>query len=64
MFWDFDALGRLYANEGFYSFFKGNGISILRLFPYSGVKFFVFEGIKGKFEGHGRASHMQVLFAG
>ncbi|KAI8804172.1 mitochondrial carrier domain-containing protein [Cladochytrium replicatum] len=41
-----DTAKTIYANGGFASFFRGNGINILKIIPESSIKFLVFETSK------------------
>jgi hypothetical protein len=43
------AFATIYKEEGLRGFWKGNGVACLRLFPYSAVKFFVFDELKPLF---------------
>ena len=45
----FSAFGTIYREEGLKGFWKGNGVACLRLFPYSAVKFYVFDYLKPLF---------------
>ncbi len=48
----FECFQKKFAEEGFRTFFKGMGITILRSFPVNGVGFFAFEGSRKLFKGH------------
>lgn len=45
----FSAFGTIYKEEGIRGFWKGNAVACLRLFPYSAVKFYVFDELKPLF---------------
>ena len=45
----FSAFSTIYKEEGLRGFWKGNAVACLRLFPYSAVKFYVFDELKPLF---------------
>lgn len=46
-------------------FYKGNWISIVRLFPYSGCKFLAFEIMRSRLsDSRGKLSYLSLLIAG
>ena len=57
----------MWRNEGFYGFFKGNGVNVVRIAPFSAFEFFFYEFYKtmifSQNEG-GQVSNMAKLFCG
>ncbi|KAI8912283.1 mitochondrial carrier domain-containing protein [Powellomyces hirtus] len=54
---------RIYQQGGFLSFYRGNGINVLKIAPESGMKFFTFETMKtavAKVEGVNHADYISV----
>ncbi|KAI0793249.1 mitochondrial carrier domain-containing protein [Abortiporus biennis] len=47
------SLVRMWREEGFKGFMRGNGINCLRIVPYSAVQFTTYEQLKKFFTGHG-----------
>ncbi|KAF9467459.1 mitochondrial carrier domain-containing protein [Collybia nuda] len=47
------SLGRMWSEEGFRGFMRGNGINCLRIVPYSAVQFTTYEQLKKFFTKHG-----------
>ncbi|KAF5344151.1 hypothetical protein D9758_008886 [Tetrapyrgos nigripes] len=43
------AIARIYAEGGFLSFWTGNGLSVVKIFPESAIKFFTYESSKRMF---------------
>ena len=41
----------MYRKEGVLSFFKGNGVNVVRIAPFSGFEFFFYEFYKGHIFG-------------
>ena len=39
----FDAIGRIYMEGGIRAFWVGNGLSVVKIFPESAIKFFSYE---------------------
>ena len=40
------AMGKIFREEGFLSFWKGNGVNVVRIFPYSASQFMAHEQVK------------------
>ena len=38
----------MWKHEGFYGFFKGNGVNVVRVAPFSAFEFFFYEFYKSK----------------
>ena len=36
----------MWRNEGFYGFFKGNGVNVVRIAPFSALEFFFYDFYK------------------
>ncbi|KAJ7647361.1 mitochondrial carrier domain-containing protein [Roridomyces roridus] len=49
----FRSLVRMWKEEGFRGYLRGNGINCLRIFPYSAVQFTTYEQLKKWFSSHG-----------
>ncbi len=60
----FEGLASIYRTEGYRGFYKGNGAQMLRVFPYAGVQFFVYEHAKQVLPGIIGESKVTSLFAG
>jgi len=55
----------IYAREGFWAFWKGNGIACIRLFPYNAIQFSSFNQMKlALSDDHGRLSIINSMIAG
>ncbi|ESP04634.1 hypothetical protein LOTGIDRAFT_135819 [Lottia gigantea] len=55
----------IYRKEGFLGFYKGNGVQMIRIFPYSGIQFFINERCKIIFNRHTRSHpHINRIAAG
>ena len=61
------SLNHMYKTEGFSGFFKGNGLTILKIAPFSAIEFYCYELYKSNLfpglEKH-QLSYMQKLIAG
>lgn len=57
----------MWRNEGLYGFFKGNGVNIVRIAPFSAFEFFFYEFYKHTFftpNADGQVSNMGKLICG
>ena len=53
------------ASEGVMGLWKGNSVMMIRVFPYAGVQFAVFDSLKSYFEKDGvKMSHSRSLLSG
>lgn len=50
--------------EGFYGFFKGNGVNVVRIAPFSAFEFFFYEFYKHHIFGGDAATPMVKLLCG
>ena len=41
----------MWRNEGFYGFFKGNGVNVVRIAPFSAFEFFFYDFYKHQLFG-------------
>lgn len=51
-------------NEGMYGFFKGNGVNVLRIAPFSAFEFFFYDTYKNKLFGGDSATPAKKLLCG
>eukprot|EP00475_Leptophrys_vorax_P040607 TRINITY_DN75585_c0_g1_i1.p1 TRINITY_DN75585_c0_g1~~TRINITY_DN75585_c0_g1_i1.p1 ORF type:complete len:449 (-),score=114.82 TRINITY_DN75585_c0_g1_i1:96-1442(-) len=59
------SLRQMYREEGFLSYWKGNGTNVLRIAPYSAIQFFSFDVYKKAFASkEGSNGTLSVLLAG
>eukprot|EP01100_Stratorugosa_tubuloviscum_P014155 TRINITY_DN740_c6_g1_i2.p1 TRINITY_DN740_c6_g1~~TRINITY_DN740_c6_g1_i2.p1 ORF type:complete len:175 (-),score=68.12 TRINITY_DN740_c6_g1_i2:646-1170(-) len=42
----FSTLNKIFNNEGIYGLFKGNGMAVIRVFPYAAIQFAAFENYR------------------
>ncbi|KAI9203543.1 mitochondrial carrier domain-containing protein [Polychytrium aggregatum] len=59
-----DGMIKIYRDGGLVSFYRGNGLNVLKIFPESAFKFFVFEYAKGwisHLQGHDRKDEIGIL---
>ena len=54
----------MWRNEGVYGFFKGNGVNIVRIAPFSAFEFFFYELYKQNLFGGDSASSSAKLICG
>ena len=60
----FYLLRQMWRDEGFLSYWKGNGTNVLRIAPYSAIQFFSNDYYKSKFMFEGSHNPMQLLLCG
>jgi len=54
----------MWKNEGFYGFFKGNGVNVVRIAPFTAFEFFFYDLYKENFFGGHTASNWSKLMCG
>lgn len=54
----------MWKHEGMYGFFKGNGVNVARIAPFSAFEFFFYDLYKMQFFGGQNASKMSKLSCG
>lgn len=54
----------MWQNEGFYGFFKGNGVNVVRIAPFTAFEFFFYDLYKENLFGGHTASNTSKLFCG
>ena len=55
----------MYKQEGLYGFFKGNGVNVVRIAPFSAFEFFFYEVYKQNlFEGEASSKSSKLLCGG
>ena len=54
----------MWRNEGVYGFFKGNGVNIVRIAPFSAFEFYFYEVYKSKLFGDAQVSNSAKLICG
>lgn len=47
-----DSVMRIYAEGGFLAFWTGNGLSVVKIFPESAIKFFTYESAVSPLNGN------------
>ena len=56
------ALVRMYREEGFRGYFKGNGTNVARIAPFSAIQFFSFDLYKGVSTPHTHTSTHRAIY--
>ena len=54
----------MWKNEGVYGFFKGNGVNVLRIAPFSAFEFFFYEVYKNLLFSGDNSSNSSKLICG
>ena len=54
----------MWKHEGFYGFFKGNGVNVVRVAPFSAFEFFFYEFYKAQIFNNETSSPLKKLICG